>query len=101
MEVTTPVQIRQTNDCEILTFFNANDVEYSLTGDHLFVIHSERGDLRAGPGDWLTVGSDGEVVVEQRRRPSMSCTCGGRSSAPRRTMPSRLLAHADPADEAE
>ena len=64
MEVTTPVQIRQTNDCEILTFFNANDVEYSLTGDHLFVIHSERGDLRAGPGDWLTVGSDGEVVVE-------------------------------------
>ncbi len=65
MEVTTPVQIRQTNDCEILTFFNANDVEYSLTGDHLFVIHSERGDLRAGPGDWLTVGSDGEVVVER------------------------------------
>ena len=64
MEVTTPVQIRQTNDCEILTFFNANDVEYSLTGDHLFVIHSERGDLRAGPGDWLTVGSDGEVVVD-------------------------------------
>ena len=98
MEVTTPVQIRQTNDCEILTFFNANDVEYSLTGDHLFVIHSERGDLRAGPGDWLTVGSDGEVVVEPA---SLSCTCSGRSSAPRRTMPSRLLAHADPADEAE
>ena len=68
MEVTTPVQIRQTNDCEILTFFNANDVEYSLTGDHLFVIHSERGDLRAGPGDWLTVGSDGEVVVEPSAR---------------------------------
>jgi hypothetical protein len=65
MEVTTPVQIRQTNDGEILTFFNTNDVAYSLTGDHLFVIHSERGDLRAGPGDWLTVGSDGEVVVER------------------------------------
>ena len=64
MEVSAPVQIRQTNDCEILTFFNARDVEYSLTGDHLFVIHSERGDVRAGPGDWLTVGSDGEVVVE-------------------------------------
>jgi hypothetical protein len=64
MEVVTPLQIRQTNDCEILAFFNANDVRYSLTGDHLFVIHTERGDLHAGPGDWLVVGPDRQVSVD-------------------------------------
>ena len=64
MEVTTPLQIRPTNDYEILEFFNANDVKYSLTGDHLFVIHGERGDLRAGPGDWLKIGPDDEVAVD-------------------------------------
>ena len=42
MEVVTPLQIRQSNDYEILAFFNANEVKYSLTGDHLFVIHGER-----------------------------------------------------------
>jgi len=64
MEVNAPLQIRQTNDHEILAFFNANDVKYSLTGDHLFVIHGERGDLRASPGDWLKIGPDGRVAVE-------------------------------------
>ena len=98
MEVTTPVQIRQTNDCEILTFFNANDVEYSLTGDHLFVIHASGATcapVRA------TGSRSAPMVRSSSSTASLSCTCSGRSSAPRRTMPSRLLAHADPADEAE
>ena len=64
MEVVTPLQIRQSNDYEILAFFNANEVKYSLTGDHLFVIHGEKGDLRAGPGDWLVRSPDGQIAVE-------------------------------------
>ena len=64
MEVVTPLQIRQSNDYEILAFFNSNDVKYSLTGDHLFVIHGDKGDLRAGPGDWLVLSPDGQLAVE-------------------------------------
>ncbi len=59
------IQIRLTNDYEILAFFNAHDVKYSLTGDHLFVIHGRECDMRAGPGDWLCVESDGDVAVER------------------------------------
>ncbi len=66
MDAGSRVQIRQTNDWEILSFFNTYDVQYRLTGDHLFVIHGRERDLHAGPGDWLSIGPDGDVHVESR-----------------------------------
>lgn len=65
LESAPRIQIRLTNDFDLLAFFNAHDVKYSLTGDHLFVIHGHDGDMRAGPGDWLCVATDGDVVVER------------------------------------
>ena len=64
MQFAPRVQVRQSNDWEVLGFFNSNDVKYSLTGDHLFVIHGRERDMHAGPGDWLSVDRDGDVTVE-------------------------------------
>jgi hypothetical protein len=57
------LQIHQTNDPEILEFFNTHAIEFRLIGDHLFVIRGRDADLAAGPGDWLTIASDGAVEV--------------------------------------
>lgn len=65
MDVITRVQVLQTNDWQLLAFFNTHDVDYSVRGDHLFVIHEPTGDINAGPGDWLSIGPDGEIEVER------------------------------------
>ena len=65
MEFAPRVQIRPSNDWEVLTFLNTHSVKYSLTGDHLFMIHGRQRDMRAGPGDWLCIAPDGDVDVER------------------------------------
>ena len=65
MEFAPKVQIRQFNDWDVLAFLNAHDIKYSLTGDHMFVIHGLGRDMRAGPGDWLCLQPDGDVDVER------------------------------------
>ncbi len=64
MQFATCVQIRQHNDWDILDFFNTNDVKYSLIGDHMFIVHGRKRDMHARPGDWLSIGRDGDVEVE-------------------------------------
>ena len=59
------VQIHQYNDPQILEFMNGHGVEFRLVGDHLFIIRSRKGDVAAGPGDWLLVAPDGEIEVER------------------------------------
>ena len=58
------VQNHQYNDPEILEFFIKHGVEHRLVGDHLFIIRGRKGELAAGPGDWLVAGPGGEVEVE-------------------------------------
>lgn len=65
MEISPRVQIHQYNDSEILAFFNAHQVKYRLTGDHLFIIRRHGHDVAAGPGDWLAISADGEVEVQR------------------------------------
>lgn len=65
MEVAHRVQVRQCNDWDVLAFLNAHRIEYSLTGDHLFIIRGHQRDMGAGPGDWLCLGPDGDVSVER------------------------------------
>jgi hypothetical protein len=57
------LQIHQSNDSEILEFFNVHEIDFRLIGDHLFVIRCREGDAGAGPGDWLYVAPDGSVGV--------------------------------------
>ena len=64
MEPSRRVQIHQYNDPEILEFFNKHRVRYRLVGDHLFIIRSRGHDVAAGPGDWLSRTTDGEIDVE-------------------------------------
>ena len=64
MEFAPKVQIRQCNDWDVLAFLNDHSIKYSLTGDHLFVIHGHQRDMSAGPGDWLCLRPDGDVEVE-------------------------------------
>ena len=59
------IQVRQYNDPELLGFLNEYRVEYDLIGDHLFIVHTRKMDLAAGPGDWLVVEADGEVDVQR------------------------------------
>ena len=61
----TRLRIRQYNDPEILEFFVKYGVGYDLVGDHLFIIHSRKRDVAAGPGDWIVAGPDGWVDVER------------------------------------
>ena len=63
--VPTWIQIHQYNDPEILEFFNKYGIEHDLVGDHVFIIHSRKSDLAAGPGDWLVVRRDGGVDVQR------------------------------------
>jgi hypothetical protein len=65
MEIARRVQIHQSNDPEILEFFNAHRLEYRVIGDHLFIIRGRGGDVPVGPGDWLAVAADGEVEVRR------------------------------------
>jgi len=69
MTIVPRVQIHQYNDPEILEFFNGHGVEFRLAGDHLFIIRTRKGDIAAGPGDWLGVRPDGEVQVERGNYP--------------------------------
>ena len=81
MEVVTPLQIRQYNDYEILAFFNAHEVKYSLTGDHLFVIHGEK---RRPPRQVPATGSCAARTARSlSSAASTRCTRSGRSSSPR------------------
>ena len=81
MEVDSRLQIHESNDVEILEFFNAHGIEFGLVGDHRFAICSRETDVVAGSGDWLSVAADGEVEVEREadaRRTQQAIT-GGRS----------------------
>lgn len=49
-----------------MCFFNEFRVDYSLVGDHLFIIHNRGRDVQAGPGDWLVARPDGLVEGEFR-----------------------------------
>ena len=81
MEVVTPLQIRQSDDYEILAFFNAHDVKYSLTGDHLFVIH---GETRRPPRQVPATGSCAARTARSLLSAAPTrCTHSGRSSSPR------------------
>jgi hypothetical protein len=63
MKVIARVRIHQYNDPEVLEFLNAHSIEYQLAGDHLFILRGARGDLAAGPGDWLAVTPGGELEL--------------------------------------
>jgi hypothetical protein len=64
VEFAPRVQVRQSNDWEVLKFLNTHSVKYSLTGDHMFVIHGHQRDMHAGLGDWLCIALGGDVDVE-------------------------------------
>lgn len=54
------VQIRGDNDDELLAFLNKHVVPFESVGDHVIVIHTLEGDMRADPYDWIIRGVAGE-----------------------------------------
>lgn len=63
MRVIERVQIHQYNDPEVLEFLNAHRIDFRMAGDHLFILRGASRELAAGPGDWLTITSGGELGV--------------------------------------
>ncbi len=54
------VQIRGDNDNELLSFLNEHVVPFEMVGDHVILIHTLEGDMKADPLDWIIKGVKGE-----------------------------------------